>query len=75
MHKAQSPRRSWPRPNRRLAKVLAAVWLPVLLGCLAIVLEPVVDDFLLGVFLLMLAHVTTWLPDLVRTVRRPSHGP
>lgn len=68
-------RASVGNPHRILRSIWAYGWLPLLLGGLAVILEPRVDDFMLAVFLLVLAHTTTWLPELVRRIRRPSHGP
>ena len=62
-------------PGRRVARIWAASWLPLLLVGLAVMLAPVVDDFLLCVFLLMLAHASTWVPDLVRKIPWPNHRP
>lgn len=52
------------------ARFWDVIWLPVLLVGLVIVLEPLVGGFVLGFVLLMFALATTWLPDLVRKMRR-----
>jgi hypothetical protein len=50
-------------------RVCAAVWLPLSLAALAVILWPVVNEALLAILLVVVALVLTGLHDLVRTVR------
>ena len=56
-------------PRRRLRRIWAAVWLPLLLVLLVVLLEPSVNEFALGLILLVVALATTWLGDAVRGMR------
>lgn len=62
-------RRSLPGRARR---VWGVAWLPLLLGGLAVALEPLIDGFLLGLVLLVVALATTWARDVLRETRRPE---
>jgi len=60
----------WVRLRQRAARAAAALWLPLSLGALAVLLQPVLDDFLLSVLLVMLALGSTRLSGLLRRIRR-----
>jgi hypothetical protein len=53
----------------------SALWLPLLLVILAVVLAPVVDESSLGIYLLLLTVTATGVLDLVRTIRRDRRPP
>lgn len=50
-------------------QVCAAVWLPLSLAALAVILWPVVNEAPLAILLVVVALALTGLHDLVRTVR------
>jgi hypothetical protein len=58
----------------RLRRAWAAVWLPLLLVGLAVVLGPRVNGFLLGLLLLVVALATTWLRDVACELRKARRG-
>jgi hypothetical protein len=67
------PERPSPPPIGRARRIWSHVWLPLLLVALAVVLEPRINEFLLGLVLLSVALATTWLRDVARS--RGAVGP
>ncbi|MGY2874445.1 hypothetical protein ACVW00_001635 [Marmoricola sp. URHA0025 HA25] len=56
-------------------RVCAAVWLPLSLAALAVILRGVLDEALLAILLVLVALAATGLLDLLRTMRANRRGP